>query len=66
MVNFLLTGGSGFLGKFLISELLSPGSPLQLKTLRVFDTVPYNGPADPRIEFIPGNVLDREALNKAC
>jgi len=66
MVNLLLTGGSGFLGKFLIQELLSADSPLQLNTLRVFDTAPYKGPADPRIAYIQGDVLDREALNKAC
>jgi len=66
MVNLLLTGGSGFLGKFLISELLSPDSPLQLKTLRVFDTAPYKGPVDPRIEIFEGNIIEREALNKAC
>ncbi len=66
MINLLLTGGSGFLGKFLVAELLSPDSPLQLKTLRIFDPAPYKGPADPRIEYIQGNVLDMEALNRAC
>jgi sterol-4alpha-carboxylate 3-dehydrogenase (decarboxylating) len=66
MMSLLLTGGSGFLGKFLVAELLEPDSPLKLKTLRIFDMAPYKGPADPRIEFIRGDVLDREALNKAC
>jgi len=66
MINLLLTGGSGFLGKFMIAELLSPASPLPLKTLRIFDMAEYKGPADPRIEFIKGNILDREALESAC
>ncbi|MCX6287966.1 MAG: NAD-dependent epimerase/dehydratase family protein [Bacteroidetes bacterium] len=66
MINCLLTGGSGFLGKFMIEELLSSDSPLPLKSIRIFDTDIYHGPADPRIEFIKGNILDQEALNKAC
>ena len=66
MINILLTGGCGFLGKFMIEELLSPASPLPLKLLRIFDSAEYNGPTDPRIEFVKGNVLDQEALNNAC
>ncbi|MCX6280391.1 MAG: NAD-dependent epimerase/dehydratase family protein [Bacteroidetes bacterium] len=66
MINCLLTGGCGFLGKFMIEELLSSRSPLPIKLLRVFDSADYNGQADPRIEFIQGNILDQDALHKAC
>ncbi len=66
MLNVLLTGGSGFLGKFMINELLSPDSPLPLKSLRIFDSAGYKGPDDPRIEFVRGTVLDPEALLEAC
>ena len=66
MIRLLLTGGSGFLGKFMIEELLSPDSPLPLKSLRIFDVATYSGPADPRIEFVKGNLLDQKALDDAC
>jgi len=66
MFNILLTGGSGFLGRFLAEELLSPASTLPLKLLRIFDIADYKGPSDPRIEFIKGSVLDQAALNEAC
>jgi len=66
MINCLLTGGSGFLGKFIIAEMLSPGSPLPLKSLRIFDSADYTGQADPRIEFIKGDVLDQQSLINAC
>ncbi|MCX6284100.1 MAG: NAD-dependent epimerase/dehydratase family protein [Bacteroidetes bacterium] len=66
MINCLLTGGSGFLGKFIIAEMLSPDSPLPLKSLRIFDSTEYKGQADPRIEFIRGDILDQQSLNNAC
>jgi len=66
MINLLLTGGSGFMGKFIIDELLSPDSPLPLKSLRIFDTADFTGQPDSRIEFIRGDILDRETLTEAC
>ncbi|MEI6436794.1 MAG: NAD-dependent epimerase/dehydratase family protein, partial [Bacteroidota bacterium] len=66
MINVLLTGGCGFLGKFICAELLAKDSPLPLKMLRIFDTADYKGDADPRIEFVKGDILDQEAVNKAC
>lgn len=66
MFNLLLTGGSGFMGKFIIDELLSPDSPFPLKSLRIFDTAVYHGREDPRVEFVRGDILDREAVNNAC
>ena len=66
MINVLLTGGSGFLGKFIIEELLSPDPALPFKSLRIFDTVEYSGSSDRRIEFIKGDILDRKSLDDAC
>ncbi|MFZ4571340.1 MAG: NAD-dependent epimerase/dehydratase family protein [Bacteroidales bacterium] len=65
-MHILLTGGSGFLGKFIVAELLSPDSPLPLKSLSIFDQAEFKGSADPRIEFIRGDILDQKALNEAC
>jgi len=62
----LLTGGSGFLGKMIVSELFSPGSPLTPSLLRIFDCSDYTGQADQRIEFIRGDIRNRKAVTAAC
>ncbi len=41
--SILLTGGSGFLGTAIISELLDASSPLLVKELRILD---LNAPED--------------------
>lgn len=66
MAKLLLTGGCGFLGRFLVEELLSADSPLPIETLRVFDVSDYHGPSDSRIEVVKGNVCNQDALNEAC
>ena len=65
-ISILLTGGSGFLGKAIAGELLDPASPVPCSKLRIFDVNEYDGPADPRIEFMRGDVRDRDALARAC
>jgi len=62
----LLTGGSGFLGTSIISELLEPSSPLPVKELRIFDLNPLKDLVDKRIKFIRGDVQDTDALVEAC
>lgn len=54
--RILLTGGSGFLGKAIVHELLAEDSPLQPGILRIFDLIPYQGISDSRIEFIQGDI----------
>ncbi len=67
MLNVLLTGGSGFLGKAIVRELLDPQAPLQAKKIRIYDlTAPDPEFSDSRIEFFPGDVRDKQALEKAC
>ena len=66
MIKLLLTGGCGFLGKFMSAELLASDSPLPLKLLRIFDSAEYSGPDDPRIEYVKGDIRDHEALLSAC
>jgi nucleoside-diphosphate-sugar epimerase len=64
--RILLTGGSGFLGRAIVKELLDPDSPLKPSLLRIFDLSAYSGPADERIEMVTGDVRDVAAVSKAC
>lgn len=65
-LKILLTGGSGFLGKALVREILSTDSPVSCQLLRIFDLNPYTGPADDRIEMVQADIRDRDALANAC
>ena len=64
--NILLTGGTGFLGSSLITELLGEDSLLPLKQLRVLDLNPLKDSSDPRIHFIQGDVRDSALLASSC
>jgi sterol-4alpha-carboxylate 3-dehydrogenase (decarboxylating) len=65
-INVLVTGGSGFLGKTIIKELLDPASPVNPAIIRNYDLKnSVELPADSRIEYFKGDVRDREALNNA-
>ena len=65
-LNILLTGGAGFLGTALISELLDPSYSLPVKELRILDLNPPAAFSDERISFIRGDVTDRELVLSAC
>jgi nucleoside-diphosphate-sugar epimerase len=64
--RILLTGGSGFLGKAIVKELLDPGSPVKPSLLRIFDLVPWKGQEDDRIEMVTGDIRDAAAVSEAC
>ncbi len=66
MTNILLTGGSGFMGKSIISELIAPSSPLKTDLIRIYDRDEFQGVTDPRIEMIRGDVRDNRKLSEAC
>ncbi len=64
--HILLTGGSGFLGKAIVKELLSKDSPLSPGILRIFDLKDYQGIIDSRIEFIKGDIRNPSEVSAAC
>lgn len=64
--TILLTGGAGFLGTAIISELLDAASPLYVKELSVLDLQAPANISDERIRFIEGDVTDQKILLEAC
>ena len=58
MTTVLVTGGSGYFGSVLSDLALARGDEV-----RVFD---LNPPASGDVEFVQGDVRDRDALRKAC
>ncbi len=64
----LITGGSGFLGKALIRELLNDdgGSALTASKIRVFDTRPPGRVQNKRISYIQGDIRSLRELEEAC
>ena len=65
-VRILVTGGSGFLGKAIVRELLAPGSPLKPSLIRILDLSVYQGPSNSRIEMITGDICNAEVADNAC
>lgn len=58
--RLLITGGSGYFGTVLTAQALGAGHQV-----RVFDLNAPSG-ADASVEFVQGDIRDREALRAAC
>src|ERR1700754_279778 len=56
----LVTGGSGFVGANLVSELLDRGHEV-----RSFDRVPSPLPGHPRLEVLEGDIRDADTVAAA-
>jgi nucleoside-diphosphate-sugar epimerase len=66
MTKILLTGGCGFLGKTIIDELYSPGSPVTPSLLRILDIAKPHGPAREGIGYVQGDIRDYSTVLGAC
>ncbi len=55
MTHILVTGGSGFIGQHLVSELVARGRQVRVLDIRV----PHR--ALPSVDYVEGSVLDNEA-----
>lgn len=64
--TILVTGGSGFLGKNIVKELIDPSSPIKPKEIRVLDINPLAGVEDARITFIRGDIRKYKEVFEAC
>lgn len=63
--HIFLTGGSGFIGSRIVEELLVEDSPIKPSKITVFDTKPFQGIKDKRIEFIQGDICDYNVIVQA-
>ncbi len=59
MTNILVTGGSGFVGRHLVSELVSRG-----RRVRVLDVRPPTH-SSPAVEYVEGSVLDQALVHQS-
>ena len=63
--TILVTGGSGFLGKTIVSELLNQDCPIQPAEIIVFDINLFTRIQDKRIRFIKGDVRNYDEVSAA-
>jgi len=62
----LVTGGSGFLGRAIIEELLVESGLSNIAELRVFDLKEREDFGNSKINFIKGDICDYKMLKDAC
>ncbi|MDO8519235.1 MAG: NAD-dependent epimerase/dehydratase family protein, partial [Deltaproteobacteria bacterium] len=65
-MKYLVTGGAGFIGSHLVEHLLSKDAIVRvldnLETGKMENIAPYL----PKIEFVKGDIRDRETCRQAC
>ncbi|MEX2410642.1 MAG: NAD-dependent epimerase/dehydratase family protein, partial [Candidatus Paceibacterota bacterium] len=62
-MNYLVTGGAGFIGSHLANRLFDDGH-----MVRVLDNLSFGDRAklNPNIELIEGDIIDPEICNRSC
>lgn len=65
-MNVLVTGGSGFLGRAIVNELLEPTAPFRSDLVRILDVNEYQGKHKDKVAFIKGSVTDYHIVLEAC
>lgn len=63
---YFVTGGSGFLGRAIVNELLADWDGSIIHELRVLDIKMPVGSWTENVTFIQGDIRDRSIVNKAC
>lgn len=64
-VRVLLTGGSGFLGRAMVREMLDPLAPIAVAGIRILDLEEPETSADHRVSWIRGDVRDPDTVSEA-
>ncbi|HEY7438318.1 MAG TPA: NAD-dependent epimerase/dehydratase family protein [Acidimicrobiia bacterium] len=59
--SVLVTGGSGYFGSVLVEAALAAGD-----SVRVFDVNPPGSDLAPKVDFVEGDVRERDAVRDAC
>jgi sterol-4alpha-carboxylate 3-dehydrogenase (decarboxylating) len=64
--HILITGGSGFIGKRIIEELLADDTPLNPSKITVFDIQTYKGVQHELVDFVQGDICNIDEIEKSC
>ncbi|MBX7108248.1 MAG: NAD-dependent epimerase/dehydratase family protein [Chitinophagales bacterium] len=65
-LNILVTGGTGFLGRAIIHELLDEHVPLSIASVTILGLKERSAWIDDRIQYVQGDICNREEMNRAC
>jgi sterol-4alpha-carboxylate 3-dehydrogenase (decarboxylating) len=65
-INILITGGSGFLGRTIVNELLEPSLGIKVRNIRILDIRIFPEELPEKASIIEGDVRNYESVREAC